>query len=150
MKAISDRIDLRESALSIDEVIANVKHAGAGGITTFIGAVREESDGHAVSRLEYSAYDSMAKKEMIKIAEEIEAEVADARVSVIHRLGSLNVGDIAVVCAACAPHRGQAFQACRLLIDRIKSRVPIFKREWGPDGATWVGWVDARCAHDHP
>jgi molybdopterin synthase catalytic subunit len=150
MKTISDRIDLCESALSVDEVIANVKHPGAGGIATFIGAVREESAGRAVSRLEYSAYDSMAKKEMTKIAEEIEAEIAEVRVSVVHRLGSLNVGDIAVVCAASAPHRGEAFQACRLLIDRIKSRVPIFKREWGPDGATWVGWVDARCAHDHP
>ena len=149
MKTIAERVDVREGALSVDEAIANVKHAGAGGIATFIGAVREQSEGHVVSRLEYSAYDSMAKKELTKIAAEIEAEIADVRVSVIHRLGSLDVGDIAVVCAASAPHRGEAFQACRLLIDRIKSRVPIFKREWGPDGAAWVGWVDARCAHEH-
>jgi molybdopterin synthase catalytic subunit len=66
---------------------------------------------------------------------------------VIHRVGTLVVGDIAVVCAASAPHRGEAFEACRALIEGIKSRVPIWKREWGPDGAAWVGWVDARCAH---
>jgi molybdopterin synthase catalytic subunit len=149
MKPISERVDLRESALSLDEAIANVKHDGAGGIATFVGVVRAQSEGRAVSRLDYSAYDSMAKKEMIKIATEIEAEIAGVSLSVVHRLGTLTVGDIAVICAASAPHRGEAFQACRLLIDRIKSRVPIFKREWSPDGAAWVGWVDARCAHDH-
>jgi molybdopterin synthase catalytic subunit len=150
MKPISERIDLREDELSLDEAIANVKHAGAGGIATFVGVVREQSEGRAVSRLDYSAYDSMAKKEMIAIASEIEAELADVRVSIIHRLGTLKVGDVAVVCAASAPHRGEAFAACRLSIDRIKARVPIFKREWGPDGAAWVGWVDARCGHEHP
>lgn len=149
MKPISERVDLREAELSLDEAIANVAHAGAGGIATFIGMVREHSEGRAVSRLDYSAYDSMAKKEMIKIAAEIENEIDGVSLSVLHRLGTLKVGDIAVVCAASAPHRGEAFDACRLLIDRIKSRVPIFKREWGPDGAAWVGWVDARCAHDH-
>lgn len=149
MKPISERVDLREAELSLDEAIANVKHAGAGGIATFVGVVREQSEGRAVSRLDYSAYDSMAKKEMIAIAAEIENEIAGARVSIVHRLGTLMVGDIAVVCAASAPHRGEAFQACRLSIDRIKARVPIFKREWGPDGAAWVGWIDARCAHEH-
>jgi len=149
MKLISERVDLREGALSLDEATANVTHAGAGGIATFIGMVREQSEGRAVSRLDYSAYDSMAKKEMIKIATDIEAEIAGVSLSVLHRLGTLKVGDIAVICAASAPHRGEAFEACRLLIDRIKSRVPIFKREWGPDGAAWVGWVDARCGHEH-
>jgi molybdopterin synthase catalytic subunit len=141
VKPVSERVDLREGAISLDEAV------GAGGIATFIGMVRDASDGRAVSRLDYSAYDSMAKREMIKIAEEIESEIEGVRVSVIHRVGTLVVGDIAVVCAASAPHRGEAFEACRLLIDRIKSRVPIWKREWGPDGAAWVGWVDARCAH---
>ena len=80
------------------------------------------------------------------------------RLSVLHRTGDLAVGDLAVVCAASAPHRGEAFAACRKLIDRIKARVPIWKREHGPDGAYWVGWQDARCeaehgehaTHDHP
>ena len=67
------------------------------------------------------------------------------RLAVLHRTGALVVGDVAVVCAASAPHRGEAYAACRALIDRVKARVPIWKREHGPDGAYWVGWQDARC-----
>jgi molybdopterin synthase catalytic subunit len=144
------KADLRESPLSVDEALGHVRRPGAGGLAVFVGVVRDESEGRAVTRLEYQAYDSMAKREMEAIAAEIEQEIEGVRVCVIHRTGSLEVGDAAVVCAASAPHRGEAFRACRALIDRIKERVPIWKREWGPDGAAWVGWVDARCvAHDH-
>jgi len=142
-------VDIRESPLSLDEVVRNVARPGAGGIATFVGVVRDESEGRAVTRLDYSSYAAMAKREMQKIVSEIEREIEGARVSAIHRVGQLGVGDLAVVSAASAPHRGEAFRACRELIDRIKSRVPIWKREWGPDGAAWVGWVDARCAPDH-
>jgi molybdopterin synthase catalytic subunit len=68
---------------------------------------------------------------------------------VLHRVGRLSVGDLAVVCAASAPHRDEAFRACRLLIDRIKERVPIWKCEHGPDGPYWVGFRDARCTGHH-
>jgi molybdopterin synthase catalytic subunit len=145
-------VDLREAPLSVDEAIAHVSRPGAGGVSVFVGVVRDENDGRAVTRLEYSAYASMARVEMQRIAERIEREVEGARVAAIHRLGDLAVGDLAIVCAASAPHRGEAFHACRLLIDRIKANVPIWKREHGPDGAAWVGWVDARCAdpsHHH-
>jgi molybdopterin synthase catalytic subunit len=142
------RVDIREAPLSLDEAIAHVSRPAAGGIATFVGVVRDENDGRAVTKLEYSAYASMATREMSAICDEIEREIDGARVSVQHRIGSLVVGDAAVVCAASAPHRGEAFAACRALIDRIKHRVPIWKREYGPDGAPWVGWVDARC-HDH-
>jgi len=71
------------------------------------------------------------------------------RLAAFHRVGSLGVGEVAVVCAASAPHRDEAFRACRLMIDRLKERVPIWKREHGPDGPHWVGWQDARCAPDH-
>lgn len=148
MSDVEGRVDLREAALSLDEVVAHVSHPSAGGIATFIGVVRDHSDGRAVTRLDYSAYDAMAKREMIKIASELEHEIEGVRVSAIHRVGSLGVGDAAIVCAASAPHRGEAFKACRELIDRIKARVPIWKREYGPDGAAWVGWVDARCSPD--
>lgn len=86
---------------------------------------------------------------MGRIAAEVEAELPGTRVAVHHRIGVLEVGDAAVVCAASAPHRGEAFKACRLLIDRIKHRVPIWKREHGPEGAYWVGWEDARCGDGH-
>lgn len=143
------KADVREAPLSIDEVLASVRRPGAGGLATFIGVVRDESAGRAVTRLEYSAYESMAKREILRIAEEIEREIDGVRVAAMHRVGSLEVGDAAIVCAASAPHRGEAFRACRALIDRIKARVPIWKREIGPDGAAWVGWEDARCGADH-
>ena len=143
------KADIRKSALSVNEAIDNVMRPGAGGVSIFVGVVRDESDGRIVTRLDYSAYESMAKKEMDRIAEEIEKEIEGARVCAIHRIGTLVVGDAAIVCAASAPHRGEAFKACRLLIDRIKERVPIWKREWGPHGAAWVGWEDARCSPGH-
>jgi molybdopterin synthase catalytic subunit len=125
---------------------------GSGGISVFIGTVRDENAGHPVSRLDYEAYPSMAEREMGSIAREIELEIPGVHLAVLHRVGELVVGDIAVVCAASAPHRGEAFRACRALIDRIKARVPIWKREHGPDGPYWVGWEDARCGspdHEH-
>jgi molybdopterin synthase catalytic subunit len=139
------KAELRERALSVEECVAAVSHAGAGGIDVFVGVVRDRNDGRDVTRLEYQAYEGMAVAEMQRIVGEIEREMEGVRVAVQHRVGSLLVGDAAVVCAASAVHRGEAFDACRRLIDRIKARVPIWKREHGPDGAAWVGWVDARC-----
>ncbi len=140
-----------EGPLSVDEALATVRRPGAGGLAVFVGVVRDESAGRVVTRLEYSAYASMAKREMERIAAEIETEIPGVRVACRHRVGSLDVGDAAVVCVASAPHRGEAFRACRELIDRIKARVPIWKREIGPDGSAWVGWEDARCepGRDH-
>jgi molybdopterin synthase catalytic subunit len=138
-------VALREVELSVDEATAHVRHAGAGGVAIFIGVVRDANDGLPVVKLEYEAYATMAVAEMRRIAEEIAREVSGVRLAVLHRVGTLVVGDVAVVCAASAPHRGEAFVACRMLIDRIKARVPIWKREHGPNGAYWVGWQDARC-----
>jgi molybdopterin synthase catalytic subunit len=143
------RADIRTDALSVDEAIAIVSRPGAGGIAIFLGIVRDANDGRAVTKLEYEAYASMAVAEMDKICGAIETEIDGVRVAALHRVGALNVGEIAVVCAASAPHRGEAFRACRLLIDRIKETVPIWKREHGPDGPYWVGWEDARCAPGH-
>jgi molybdopterin synthase catalytic subunit len=92
-----------------------------------------------VERLEYEAYGEMAEKVFRTLCDEIEAEVPGARLALEHRVGALAVGDTAVVIAAAAPHRAQAFTACRALIDRLKQRAPIWKKEIGPDGAEWVG-----------
>ena len=138
-------IELRDTALSIEEVTAKVMHPGAGGVDVFVGCVRDENEGRPVVLLEYEAYRPMALAEMQRIAEEIERATPGIRVAVAHRVGALHVGDLAVVCAASAPHRSEAFAACRRLIDEIKHRVPIWKREHGPEGAYWVGWADARC-----
>ena len=137
-------VDLRDAPLSVDEAIERVKHAGAGALCLFLGTVRDVNDGQPVVRLEYEAYAPMAVAEMTRIAEEIAAEIEGVRLAALHRTGALTVGDIAVVCAASAPHRDEAYRACRALIDRIKARVPIWKRERGPSGESWVGWNDAR------
>ena len=127
------------SELSMDAAVRAVSHAGAGAIVTFAGTVRDTNDGRAVSKLEYEAYASMAEAEIGRIARDIEAEIPGVRVSVQHRTGALGVGDIAVVCAASAPHRSEAFRACRLAIDRVKESVPIWKRERREDGsAVWI------------
>jgi molybdopterin synthase catalytic subunit len=137
--------EIREAPLSIDEVVAAVARPEAGAVVTFIGTVRNENGGLPVTRLEYQAYASMAAKEMARIGGEISERIPGARLAVLHRVGSLAVGDAAVICAASTPHRAEAFEACRLLIDLIKARVPIWKREHGPSGPYWVGWEDARC-----
>lgn len=136
---------MRDTPLSLDEALTYVTHPGAGGIATFLGVVRDHNEGRAVTLLEYEAYGSMAELEMRRIFAEIEAELPGVRVFATHRKGALKVGDAAVICVASAPHRGEAFRACRLLIDRIKATLPIWKREHGPDGPYWVGWEDARC-----
>jgi molybdenum cofactor biosynthesis protein MoaC len=149
------RVDLRDQAPSLDEAIASVKHPGAGAVCVFLGIVRDHNEGRHVVKLEYEAYPAMAVAEMKRIAEELALEIVGVRLAVTHRTGTLAVGDVAIVCAASAPHRGEAHRACRALIDRVKARVPIWKREHGPDGAWWIGWQDARCepeqeaAHAH-
>jgi molybdopterin synthase catalytic subunit len=141
--------DVRESPLGVDEAIDAARHPEHGGIAVFVGVVRNHNDGRPVTLLEYEAYASMAKKQMLAIVQEIEGEVPGARLAALHRVGRLEVGDAAVVCVASTPHRGDAFRACQLLIDRIKERVPIWKREHGPAGPYWVGWEDARCRGAH-
>src|SRR6185369_1198633 len=97
------------------------------------------SHGAAIDHLEYEAYGSMAVREMTRLVDEIEAEIPGVRVAVEHRVGRLEIGELAVVIAAAAPHRAEAFTACRAMIDRLKDRVPIWKKEVGDDGAEWIG-----------
>lgn len=138
-----------ETPLIVAEAISAVSAPDVGGVDVFLGLVRDHNDGRVVTLLEYHAYVSMAEKELRRIADEIAHEIPGVRLAALHRVGSLSVGDVAVVCAAGAVHRGEAFAACRALIDRIKHRVPIWKREHGPDGPYWVNWQDARCGDGH-
>lgn len=128
-----------DSDLSLNRVVTSVSASGMGGIVTFIGQVRDHNDGHEVVRLEYEAYEDMAIKVMTRLCEEIELEIPGSRLAVEHRIGSLGIGDAAVVIAAGAAHRAEAFDACRALIDRLKEEVPIWKKELAPDGEEWLG-----------
>jgi MoaE-MoaD fusion protein len=130
---------LLATPLSLDRCIAAVAGPGMGGVVTFTGMVRRESHGATIERLDYEAYGTMAVRELARLCDELEAELPGVRLAVEHRVGTLAVGELAVVIAAAAPHRAEAFTACRQMIDRLKDRVPIWKKEHGDDGATWVG-----------
>jgi molybdopterin synthase catalytic subunit len=140
------RFSVLAEPLRLDEVVAAVTRPEAGGIAVFLGTVRNHNAGQTVTRLEYDAYVPMAIKQMQRLAEEIEKELPGVVLAAQHRIGTLAIGDVAVVCAASAPHRGEAFRACQALIDRIKQHVPIWKREHGQTGSEWLNWVDARVA----
>ena len=101
--------------------------------------MRAHSHGAAIERLEYEAYAPMALRTMTALCDELEAELPGVAIAVEHRVGILALGELAVVIAAAAPHRAEAFTACRAMIDRLKDRVPIWKKEFGEHGETWVG-----------
>lgn len=133
------RVAIVEQPPSLDRCIARVISDEMGGLVTFTGVVRRHSRGQTVTRLEYEAYAAMAEKVMAELCDEIEAEIAGAHLACEHRVGTLGVGDIAVAIAAAAPHRDEAFRACRAMIDRLKERVPIWKKELTADGDEWIG-----------
>lgn len=124
---------------SMDRCAAQVMSADMGGLVTFTGVVRRQNRGQEIERLEYEAYRDMAEKVLAALCDEIESEIAGCRLAVEHRVGTLAVGDIAVAIAAAAPHRAEAFAACRAMIDRLKERVPIWKKEISTQGAEWIG-----------
>jgi molybdopterin synthase catalytic subunit len=130
---------VRDRAPSLDAVMDAVRSFDAGAIVTFLGMVRRHNAGRVVDRLEYEAYDEMAGSELRRICELVESEHAGCRVAVEHRVGRLGVGDVAVAIAVSAPHRAEAFAACRATIEYLKVRVPIWKKEFGRDGAEWIG-----------
>jgi len=130
---------LLDAPLSLDRVVAAVRDAEHGGIVTFTGMVRRHNHGARIERLEYEAYRAMAERELARLCDEIEGELPGTRLAVEHRLGVLVIGDLAVVIAAAAAHRAEAFTACRAMIDRLKDRVPIWKKEIGESGEEWIG-----------
>ncbi len=136
--AAATRCTISERALDVGAVVARVVGPDAGGIVTFVGTVRDASRGHAIRHLEYEAYPGMAEREMEKIADAAAAQWPGARVAMAHRTGHLAIGEIAVVIAASAPHRAEAFAACRYAIDTLKQQVPIWKKEVAVDGEYWV------------
>jgi len=130
---------VRESELSVDEVRAAVADPAAGGIALFAGAVRDTHHERGVTGLSYSAHPS-AGDELRRVAEVIAEKYPVIGIAAVHRVGDLAIGDLAVVLAVSCPHRAEAFDACRDLIDILKASVPIWKHERFDDGtAEWVG-----------
>ena len=132
-------LDLRATPLSVDEVLAAVADPRAGGTTLFVGTVRDHDAGRPVVRLGYSAHPS-ALETLRVVAQRVIDQHALLGLAAVHRVGDLAVGDLAVVVAVAAAHRGEAFDAARQLIDDLKHEVPIWKHQQFADGTTeWVG-----------
>ena len=131
-------IQLTDKPLSAQTCIEYVLDGGAGAVDVFIGTVRDNTQGRTVTRLEYEAYEPMAISEMQKIASQAQQKWPIQRIAIHHRTGTLHIGDAAVVVAVSTPHRADAFEACRFVIDTLKQTVPIWKKEIFEDGEVWV------------
>ena len=132
-------LELRETPLSVDEVLAAVADPAAGGTAVFVGTVRDDDEGRAVTSLGYSAHPD-AVVALRRVAEAVAGDFPVTALAAVHRVGELGIGDLAVVVAIACPHRAEAFAACRRLIDDLKHDVPIWKHQQFADGTQeWVG-----------
>ena len=133
------RFRLSETPIDAGAQRLSLEDPAAGGCVTFEGWVRNHNEARAVTRLDYQAYVPLAEDEGEAILAEATTKFALRAVRCVHRTGSLVPGELAVVIAVAAPHRAEAFDACRHLIERLKEDVPIWKREFSDDGEEWVG-----------
>ncbi len=132
-------VDIRETPLEVDEVLAALDDDASGGLTLFVGRVRDHDGGKGVDGLEYSAHPS-ALDRLREVCERVAARHEVSALAAVHRVGTLAIGDLAVVVATASAHRGTAFEASRDLIDTLKDEVPIWKHQAFGDGTEeWVG-----------
>lgn len=132
-------VAIGDAPLSVDDVLAAVRHPRVGGIVTFLGVVRDHDGGKGVATLDYSAH-PLAVERMRALVDGTLQRDGVITAAAVHRQGTLAIGDLAVVLAVGAEHRGQAFEACRALIDDLKAQVPIWKHQHFDDGSDeWVG-----------
>lgn len=131
-------IKITEKPIDVQKVIGTVSSLGAGAVNVFIGTVRNSAHGKNVVWLEYEAYESMAVAEIRKIIDEASHRWPLLGWAVSHRIGTLKPGEVSVAIAVSSPHRRDSFEACQFIIDTLKERVPIWKKEVFEDGEEWV------------
>lgn len=131
-------IKIVEKPININDVIKDAMGDECGAVSVFIGAVRNKNDAKKVTGIYYDAYKEMAERNLKEIEKEIKEKWKTKRVSIVHRIGKLKVGEISVVIAVGTPHRKEAFEACRYAIERIKEYLPIWKQEFYESGKGWV------------
>ena len=131
-------IQLTPHPIDVASVIRSVQADEAGAVNAFVGTVRQHTAKRRVVRLEFEAYEPMALREMEKLAATAKQRWSVQQIAMHHRLGTLHVGEVAVVIAVATAHRQEAFEACQYAIDTLKQTVPIWKREIFEDGAVWV------------
>ena len=131
-------INITSEPLNVSGSLQWIQAPDCGAINAFIGTVRDASKGRSVSALEFEAYEKMAMSELFKIAEEAKRKWSLNRVLIHHRIGTLLVGEIAVLILVSCPHRNESFESCSYIIDTLKQTVPIWKKEIYEDGSTWI------------
>lgn len=131
-------IKLSTVPIQVNQVINSVESAESGAINVFVGTVRNQTKEKKVLRLEFESYEKMALDEMKQICERAIKRWPINKISIVHAIGKLNIGDIPVVIAVSTPHRKASFEACEFMIDELKKTVPIWKREIFEDGEVWV------------
>lgn len=131
--------EITSEPIKVDQLIKKVESRNAGAMTTFIGTVREWTKGKRTLYLEYQAYIPMAEKMLKTIGGEIQRKWPDTKIAITHRIGRLDISDIAVCIAVSSPHRKAAYEANEYAIERIKQIVPIWKKEHWENGETWIG-----------
>jgi molybdopterin synthase catalytic subunit len=136
--SVSGPCRITREPIDAQELIRAVQTPADGAVCVFYGVVREDSRDRKVRYLEYDAYPEMAEKKMWEILDEVRARWPAQRAAIVHRIGRLAIGDASVVIAVGSPHRGESFEACRYVIDRVKQEVPIWKKEVFTDGEEWV------------
>jgi molybdopterin synthase catalytic subunit len=139
------RITIGRALIDVAALEREVADPAAGAIVSFTGTTRRDNAGRKVLRLEYEAYEPMALSEMRKLASEAIAKWKIVRIAIAHRVGVVEIGETSVAIAVSAAHRGEAFEACRFAIDRLKEVVPIWKKEHFEGGEIWIG-----CQTSHP
>ena len=130
--------EITASPVSLERVVAAVRCPSSGAVVSFLGTVRDVSQGRTVDRLEFEAYTGMAERKLRQIGEEISARWPGTATAISHRVGRMEVAEAIVAIAVSAPHRREAFEACAYAIDRLKQIVPVWKQEVWNDGASWV------------
>lgn len=131
---------LTDQPISYQDLIQQVMRATDGALAFFAGVVRDNSEGKPVESIFYEAYRPMAEREIEAVVSKVRSRYPEVRIALKHRLGLLRVGECSIAIACGSPHRAEAFAACRQLIDQIKQRAPIWKKEKSPQGEEWVGW----------
>lgn len=144
-----DNFWLSKDPIHINDCMDKVIRPEAGAVNTFIGIAREFTKGKRTLFLEYDAYVPMATKQLARIGDEIQDQWPDTKVAIAHRLGRLDISEVAVAIAVSSPHRDASFKACRYAIERIKEIVPIWKKEHWEDGTKWLGDQKETVSYEH-
>ena len=132
------KITIQKEPIDIALVMNEAGSDSDGAVVSFIGRARNNSNGKPVLYLEYEAYGEMARKQLQKVIDDAAARWALGSCMLVHRIGRVNVGEASIIIAASSPHRNEAFQAVQFIIDTIKKQIPIWKKEFYPDGSSWI------------